>query len=67
MNDAEIVLILILFHSGGFITNTLSAITAHCFFDKKPAIDINFVNDGQLAMSQSYIELTLFYFLGTNA
>lgn len=31
-----------------FVTNTLSAITAYCFFEKKPAIDVNFVNDGQL-------------------
>ena len=33
-----------------FIANSLSAIAAYCFFEKKPAIDINFVNDGQLAI-----------------
>ncbi|MBV8040986.1 IS982 family transposase, partial [Bacteroides sp. AN502] len=27
-----------------------SAIAAYCFFEKKPAIDVNFVNDGQLAI-----------------
>lgn len=26
------------------------AIAAYCFFEKKPAIDVKFVNDGQLAM-----------------
>ena len=30
-----------------FIANTLSAIVAYCFFEKKPAIDVSFVNDGQ--------------------
>ena len=25
-------------------------IAAYCFFEKKPAINVNFVNDGQLAM-----------------
>ena len=29
-----------------FIANSLSAIVAYCFFEKKPAIDVNFVNDG---------------------
>ena len=33
-----------------FIANALSAIAAYCFFEKKPAIDVKFVNDGQLAM-----------------
>ena len=33
-----------------FIANSLSAIAAYCFFEKKPAIDVNFVNDGQLAI-----------------
>ena len=33
-----------------FITNSLSAIAAYCFFEKKPAIDVNFVNDGQLSI-----------------
>ena len=28
----------------------LSAIAAYCFFEKKPAIDVNFVNDGQLSI-----------------
>ena len=27
-----------------------SAIAAYCFFEKKPAIDVKFVNDGQLAI-----------------
>lgn len=31
-----------------FVANVLSAIAAYCFFEKKPAIDINFINDGQL-------------------
>lgn len=31
------------------ITNTLSAIAVYCLFEKKPAIDVNFINDGQLA------------------
>ena len=31
-----------------FIANSLSAITAYCSFEKKPAIDVNIVNDGQL-------------------
>jgi len=33
-----------------FIANSLSAIAAYCVFEKKPAIDVNFVNDGQLAI-----------------
>ena len=33
-----------------FIANVLSAIAAYCFFDKKPAIDVDFVNDGQLSL-----------------
>ena len=33
-----------------FIANSLSAIAAYCFFEKKPAIDINFVNDRQLSI-----------------
>ena len=33
-----------------FIANSLSAIATYCFFEKKPAINVNFVNDGQLAM-----------------
>ena len=31
-----------------FIANSLLAIAAYCCFEKKPAIDVNFVNDGQL-------------------
>ena len=31
-----------------FVTNVLSAIAAYCFFEKKSAIDINLINDGQL-------------------
>lgn len=33
-----------------FIVNSLSVIAAYCFFEKKPAIDVKFVNDGQLAI-----------------
>ena len=33
-----------------FIANSLSAIVVYCFFEKKSAIDVNFVNDGQLAI-----------------
>ncbi len=33
-----------------FIANSLSAIAAYCFFEKKPAIDVNFINDGQLTL-----------------
>lgn len=31
-----------------FVANVLSAIAAYCFFEKKPAIDVSFINDGQL-------------------
>ncbi len=33
-----------------FIANSLSAMSAYCFFEKKLAIDVNFVNDGQLSI-----------------
>ena len=33
-----------------FIANALGAIAAYCFFEKKPAIEFEFVNDGQLHM-----------------
>lgn len=33
-----------------FIANSLSSIAAYCFFEKKPTIDVNFINDGQLAI-----------------
>ena len=33
-----------------FIANSLSAIAAYCFFEKKPAIEVNFINDGQLTI-----------------
>ena len=33
-----------------FIANSLSAIAAYCFFEKKPAIDLYFGKDGQLSM-----------------
>ena len=33
-----------------FIANSLSAIAAYCFFEKKPTIDVNFINDGQLTI-----------------
>ena len=32
------------------IANSISAIAVYCFFEKKPAIDLCFVKDGQLAM-----------------
>ena len=34
--------------SSNFIANSLSDIAAYCFFEKKPVIDVNFVNDGHL-------------------
>ena len=33
-----------------FIANALSAIAAYCFFEKKPAIDVDFINDRQLSI-----------------
>ena len=33
-----------------FIANALSAIAAYCFFEKKPAIEVEFINDGQLTL-----------------
>ena len=33
-----------------FIANTFSAIATYCFFDKKPAIEVEFINDGQLTL-----------------
>ena len=33
-----------------FIANALSAIAAYCFFEKKTAIDVEFLNDGQLTL-----------------
>ena len=33
-----------------FIANSLFATATYCFFEKKPAIDICFVKDGQLTM-----------------
>ena len=33
-----------------FIANALSAIAAYCFFDKKPAIEVEFIHDGQLVL-----------------
>ena len=41
-----------------FIANSLSAIAAYCFFEKKPAIEVNFIKDGQLSIFWFYIELT---------
>ena len=41
-----------------FIANASSAIAAYYFFEKKPTIDIKFINDGQLALFKIYIELT---------
>ena len=42
-----------------FIANSLSAIAVYCFFEKKPAIEVNFINDGQLTIFCFYVELTL--------
>ncbi len=33
-----------------FIANALSAIAAYCFFEKKPAIEVEFINGGQLTL-----------------
>lgn len=33
-----------------FIDDSLSVIAAYCSFEKKPAIDVNFTNDGQLTI-----------------
>lgn len=33
-----------------FIANSLSVIAAYCFFEKKPAIDVCFIKEGQLTM-----------------
>ena len=33
-----------------FMANALSAIAAYYFFEKKPAIEVEFVNDGQLVL-----------------
>jgi len=35
---------------GNFIANALSAIATYCFFEKKPAIDVSFTSDRQLAL-----------------
>ena len=37
-----------------------SAIAAYCFFEKKPAIDVNFVNDWQLSIFESILSPRLF-------
>lgn len=34
--------------SNNFIANALSAVVDYCFFEKKPAIDVSFINDRQL-------------------
>ena len=33
-----------------FLANSLSAIAAYCFFEKKPSIDLDFISDKQLMM-----------------
>ena len=33
------------------IANSLSAIAVYCFFEKKPAIEVNFINDGLLSFA----------------
>ena len=33
-----------------FIANALGAIAAYCFFEKKPAIELDSINDGQLTL-----------------
>ena len=37
-----------------FIANSLSAIAAYCFFERKPAIDVRFINDGQLTIFSTF-------------
>ncbi len=38
------------FYCSIIIFNALSAIAAYCFFEKKPAIEVEFINDGQLTL-----------------
>ena len=45
-----------------FIANSLSVIAAYCFFEKKPAIDVKFVNDGQLAYFLILFRTHVIYF-----
>lgn len=33
-----------------FVANALAATAAYCFFQKKPAIDVKFINDAPLTM-----------------
>ena len=33
-----------------FMANSLSAIAAYCFLERKPDIEVKFINDGQLAI-----------------
>ena len=33
-----------------FIANALGAIATYCFFEKKPAIELKFINDGELTL-----------------
>ncbi len=35
---------------GCWIANSLSAIAAYCFLEKKPTIKVNFINDGLLTI-----------------
>ena len=46
-----------------FIANALSTIAAYCFFEKKPAIDVEFINDRQLFGVRL---LSLFYFFSNS-
>lgn len=39
-----------------FIANVLSAIAAYCLFEKKPAIDVNFINDRQFELYQIHVK-----------
>ena len=50
MSDAENIAQIEHRSFNNFIANALGAIAAYCFFDKKPAIDVEFVNDGQLSL-----------------
>ena len=44
--------------ASGLITrNVCETPETHCFLKKKPAIDLCFVNDGQLTLFWPYIEL----------
>ncbi len=45
------------FSFNNIIANSLSTIAAYYFFARRPAIDVNFVNDGQVS---------IFYFISNS-